>query len=158
MYQPPGIPPHLDKPDSKSWQQYNSAIAKSVPALKSLIDDINTTLALLGQTAVADASSSTVSVTSADVAAIAAANGSTVTGTATTPGTGFADDTELNAAITAINTHTTLVNELKTNIATVRTLVNELKSDVNTLKTDLNAVVTNQNLLISALQTAGIII
>lgn len=89
-----------------------------------------------------DSVNTTVSVTSADIAAVTSPDSSTVTGTATTGGDGFANATEFNNAITAINTIKTLTNELKTINATIRTLNNELKADVNTLVTDLNDLKT----------------
>ncbi len=85
--------------------------------------------------AVTDASASTVSITSA--------NASTVTGTSTTGGEGFANAAEFNAAITAINTHTTLANELKT--------------DIGTLVTDTNAIKTQLNDLLAKMRTAGLL-
>jgi hypothetical protein len=85
--------------------------------------------------AVTDASASSVSVTSA--------NASTVTGTATELAFGFASAAEFNAAITAINTHTTLANELKT--------------DVNQLVTDANAIKTQLNDLLAKMRTAGLL-
>lgn len=75
-----------------------------------------------------DSTNSSVSVTSASA--------STVTGTATDSAAassfGFVSAAEFNAAITAINTITTLANEMKTDI-------NTLVTDLNDLKTKLRA-------------------
>ncbi len=65
-------------------------------------------------------------------ATVTSANASTVVGTSTTGGEGFANIAEFNAAITAINTHTTLANELKTDVNAIQAQLNDLLAKLRT--------------------------
>lgn len=140
MGRPPTIEKITDKDGipSRSLSKWLSTVSQYLTVasptnyglVKCLVDPITiattTTYGLLK--ASSDSANSTVSVTSS--------NASSVTGTATNstlaPSFGFVSEAEFNAAITAINTITTLANEMKTDI-------NTLVTDLNDLKTKLRA-------------------